>query len=417
MDVFAERRQRLKERLRDEAGAQPGAALFFSGVEHGLGAFSPDPTFYYLTGVGAPDAAYLVALSAGRAQEILLLPPADPARERWSGKTLHAGGLAPSAEPDEARQAALKATGQESVLAAYQLEECLHRPLREARFLYLELPCDALAGPVGLAQEWAERIRRRYPALQIRNARFLTGDMRRVKDAHELERMREAMAVTAEAHGAVARVLAPGLREYEIRAVVEYVFTSRGAESLAFPSIVGSGPNACVLHHGTGERAMGRGELVVCDVGARLRHYCADLTRTYPVSGRFSRRQARVYETVLGAQEAALAAAKPGVLLRDVHEAAHGHIEKAGFGKHFFHGTSHYLGLEAHDAGSTEKPLEPGVVITVEPGIYLADEALGVRIEDDVLITADGCEVMTDFPREIKDIEKLLSRPRKKFVF
>lgn len=417
MDVFAGRRQRLKERLLEEAGGRAGVALFFSGTEHGLAPFSPDPTFYYLTGVAVPDAAYLVALSPGRAQEILLLPPPDPAKERWSGKALNAGGLTPSAEPDEARRAALEATGQETLSASYQLEECLRRPLREARFFYLDLPADAMAAPVGPAQEWAGRIRRRYPALEVRNARFIAGEMRRVKDGLELERMREAMAVTVEAHRAVTRVLAPGLREYELRAVVEYVFTSRGAEAAAFPSIVGSGPNACVLHHGTGRRTLGRGELVVCDVGARKDQYCADVTRTYPVSGRFTKRQARVYEAVLEAQAAAFGAAKPGALLRDVHEAARAVIEKAGFGKHFYHGTSHYLGLEAHDSGSVESPLEPGVVITVEPGIYLAEESLGVRIEDDVLVTRSGAEVMTDFPRKINEIERLLSRPRRKLVF
>jgi Xaa-Pro aminopeptidase len=417
MDVFAGRRQRLKERLLVEADGRPGVALFFSGTEYGPAPFSPDPTFYYLTGVTVPDAAYLVALSPGRAQEILLLPPPDPAKERWSGKALNAGGLTPSAEPDEARRAALEATGQETLSASYQLEECLRRPLREARFLYLDLPSDAIAALPGVAQEWAWRLRRRYPALEVRDARFIAGEMRRVKDDHELARMREAMAVTVEAQRAVTRVLAPGLREYLLRAVVEYVFTSRGAEAVAFPSIVGSGPDACVLHHGTGRRTLDRGELVVCDVGARKEQYCADVTRTYPVSGRFTKRQARVYETVLEAQAAAVAAAKPGAFLRDVHEAARSVIEKAGFGKHFFHGTSHYLGLEAHDSGSVESPLEPGVVITVEPGIYLADEALGVRIEDDVLITAEGCEVMTDFSREISDIEKLLARPRKKLIF
>ena len=412
-DAFSRRRQRLTKRLLAEAAGKNGAALFFSGVEHPLMPFSPNPNFYYLTGVTIPGAAYLVSLSPQKVQELLLLPPADPAKERWTGKGLHAGGLTPAAEPDADRRRALEETRQDAISANYQLEESLARPLKDAEFLYLDLPWDGLQGPIGLAQEWAERLKRRLPALEIRDAGREVADLRSVKDASELERMREAMAVTAEAHRTVARLLRPGLREYEVRAAVEYVFTSRGAETQAFPSIVGSGPNSCVLHYGAGERILEAGEVVVCDVGCRKGSYCADVTRTYPVSGKFTKRQAEVYQVVLGAQAAAIAAAKPGAFVRDLHAAATEHIEKAGFAKFFFHGTSHYLGLEAHDAGTYEKPLEPGMVITVEPGIYIAQEALGVRIEDDLLITEKGSEVMTNVAKEIGDIEKILAGPRK----
>ena len=360
-----------------------------------------------------PGAAYLLSVSPQKIQELLLLPPADPAKDRWTGKGLHAGGLTPSAEPDADRRKALEETRQSAISANYQLEECLTRPLKDAEFLYLDLPWHGLQSPGGMAQEWAERLRRHLPALEIRDAGRLVADLRCVKDATELERMREAMAITAEAHRAIAKILKPGLKEYEVKAAVEYVFTSRGAQALAFPTIVGSGPNSCVLHYGAGDRVLQAGELVVCDVGCRKGYYCADVTRTYPVSGRYTKRQAEVYGIVLGAQAAAIAAAKPGAHVRDVHAAATAHIEKTGLGKFFFHGTSHYLGLEAHDAGSYEKPLEPGAVITVEPGIYIAREGLGVRIEDDVLITEKGSEILTDAPKEVGDIEKLLRVPRK----
>jgi Xaa-Pro aminopeptidase len=414
MDVFSRRRKRLTERLLAAAAGRSGGALFFSGVDHPLMPFSPNPNFYYLTGVVVPGAAYLLSLSPQKGQELLLLPPGDPAKDRWTGKGLHSGGLTPHAEPDAERRRALKETGQGAISASYQLEDCLARPLKEAEFLYLDFPSEGLQSPIGLSQEWAERLKRRFPALEIRDAGRVVADLRFVKDGEELEKMREAAAITAEAHRTVTRLLKPGLREYEVRAAVEYVFTSRGAQNPAFPSIVGSGPNSCVLHYGTGERTLEAGEVVVCDVGCRKGFYCADVTRTYPVSGKFTKRQAEVYRVVLGAQAAAIAVAKPGVYVRDIHAAAADHIEKAGFGKFFFHGTSHYLGLEAHDPGSYERPLEPGAVITVEPGIYIAEERLGVRIEDDLAITREGSEVMTDVPKEIGDIEKLLAGPRRK---
>jgi len=161
---------------------------------------------------------------------------------------------------------------------------------------------------------------------------------------------------------------------------------------------------------------MKSGDLVVCDIGCRKDYYCADVTRTYPVSGRFSRRQAQVYDVVLQAREAAMAAVKPGAYVRDVHKAATNAISKEGFGKYFFHGTSHYLGLEAHDAGSYERPLEPGVVLTIEPGVYIADESLGVRIEDDVVVTSQGCDLLSRCPTDRRTIEKSLAARRRAIV-
>ncbi len=413
-DIHSRRREAFKDRLLKDAAGRPGAALFFSGEESGLQAFSPDPTFYYLTGVDVPHAALAFIMAQGKVSEALFLPESDPAAERWTVKSLAAGNLTPEVEPDETRAAAAKTTGIGSISPYHQIEGALQRPMREAELLYLDFPGDGSAG--GPPQLFAERMRGRYPYLEIRHGGRLAADLRRVKDREEVRLMREAMAVTAEAHRAVLRHLRPGLSEREVQAIVEYVFTSQGAQALAFPSIVGSGPYSCILHYEKNARTMRAGDLVVVDIGCRKDLYCADVTRTYPVSGRFTKRQARVYDAVLEAQAAAVAAVKPGVLVRDVHQAAVESIAKAGFGKYFFHGTSHYLGLEAHDVGSYEKTLEPGVVITVEPGVYIAHEAIGVRIEDDVLVTAKGAEVLTKPPRDRASIEKALAAKRRTIV-
>ena len=417
-DHHARRRQALKDRFKADAGGRPWLALIFSGEERNLQVFMPDPTFYYLTGVESPNAMLFLASTPRQDLEILLLPATDPAKERWTGKVLSSGGLTPDCQPDALRTLAGAQTGVPggSIGIFQQLEDALVRPMREVDVVYMNFPEDTPPGQVGWVQHFADRLRASNPHLQFRHAARLAGDLRRIKDRGELEKMRAAMAITDEAQRAVLGHLRPGMKEYEIQAIVEYTFKALGAEHLAFPSIIGSGPFSCILHYDKNRRATRRGDLVICDIGCRKDLYCADVTRTYPVSGKFTRRQHQVYDTVLAAQEAALGVARPGALVKDVHQAAADAIAKAGFAPYFFHGTSHYLGIEAHDSGSYDLPLEPGTVITIEPGIYIAEEELGVRIEDDVLITRTGAERMTNAPRDAGDIEKLLGRPRKTLV-
>jgi Xaa-Pro aminopeptidase len=414
MDRYAARRERFQARLLESAEGKAAVALFFSGAEQGLQGFLVDPGFYYLTGIETAGAALAFSAAGGKVTQALFLPESDPAGERWTGKVLAAGGLTRSADPDEVRREASRATGVEAISPYHHLDAALARPLGDAELLYLDFRREGfLPGPV---EAFAERIVRRYSYLQVRHGGRLLGDLRRVKDPHEIELMRESVRITDEAHQAVLRHLRPGLAEYEIQALVEYLFKSQGSRHLAFASIVGSGPNSCVLHYERNDRRMKRGDLVVCDIGCRKDFYCADVTRTYPVSGRFTRRQAKVYGIVLDAQLAAIEAARPGAYVRDLHAAATQVISKAGFARQFFHGTGHYLGLEAHDAGSTEKPLEPGVVVTVEPGVYLADENLGVRIEDDVLVTEGGAEVLSSAPKAAAEVERALSARRRVIV-
>jgi Xaa-Pro aminopeptidase len=414
-DLYAGRRAKLKGLMKEDALGRPTMALIFSGEERHLEPFTPDPTFFYLTGVESPGALLFLARTPRQDMEVLLLPATDPAKERWTGKLLSAGGLTTDCQPDGLRAEAGAKTGiSASTIGAFeQLEEVLIRPMREAAVVYMNFPEDMPPGQVGLVQHFADRLRTTNPHLQFRHAGRMVGDLRRVKDGMELDRMRAAMAVTDEAQRAVLGHLRSGMAEYEIQALIEYVFRARGAQQVAFPSIIGSGPNSCFLHYDKNRRVAKRGDLVICDVGCRKDLYCADVTRTYPVGGKFTKRQRKVYDTVLAAHDAAIAAAKPGVFVRDVHQAASEVIARAGFAPYFFHGTSHYLGIDPHDAGSYDLALEPGVVITVEPGIYIAAEELGVRIEDDVLITEKGAETMTLCPRDPGEIEKLLARPRK----
>jgi Xaa-Pro aminopeptidase len=231
--------------------------------------------------------------------------------------------------------------------------------------------------------------------------------MRRLKDADEVARLEEAIAVTGDAVTAAMAAARPGMVEHELEGEMLRVYRSRGA-GLSFESIVASGPNACFGHYRDNSRRIEAGELVLLDTGGSVGGYRADVTRTFPVDGRFTARQREVYEAVLDAERQAIASVRPGVTLGDVHARAFDVIEAAGFGPAFYHGTAHYLGLHTHDVGDPFAPLEPGAVITVEPGIYLPDEAIGIRIEDDVLVTEGGRRVLTEaIPKELEEVEAM----------
>ena len=255
-----------------------------------------------------------------------------------------------------------------------------------------------------------EALERDRPDLVVRDAARAFARVRAVKSDEEVARIRRACEITCAGLREAMRSCRPGMAEFELQAVLEYVCRRGGAPRQAFPSIVGSGPNSTVLHYHANRRRIEDGDLVLMDVGGEYMGYAADVTRTFPASGRYSAEQAAVYDVVLRAQAAAIAAVRPGATLRDVHQAARSVIEKAGHGPAFLHSTSHYVGLDVHDPGPGG-PLRPGMVLTVEPGIYLVEKGLGIRIEDTVLVTEKGAEVLSPgAPKERSAIEALMRK-------
>jgi Xaa-Pro aminopeptidase len=233
-----------------------------------------------------------------------------------------------------------------------------------------------------------------------------------------MRRLRRAIDITAEAQREAMRAVSPGMFEYEIEAIIEYTFRRNGAERVGFPSIVGSGPNSVTLHYDKNRRQTEAGDLVVMDIGAEWGYYTADVTRTVPVSGRFTTRQRTVYDIVLGAQQAAIDAVKPGVTIAELTRIAQQYMEtnsgdvcgSESCRRYFLHGLSHWLGMDVHDVGDYARPLEPGMVLTIEPGIYIASEQIGVRIEDDILVTATGHEILSGAaPRTADEIETAMA--------
>ena len=357
--------------------------------------------FFYLTGLETAGSwLIMIGRDTGPNEVVLYIPPRDSAEERWTGPTL---GPGPEA-------AAL--TGIAEVRPSTEVQADLATLTPPNWRVFAELGATALD---------TAAVRALFPStapLTIADLRTVTAALRLIKDADELARLRHAIGVSTQAIREAMRTVAPGQYEYELEATIETVFRRGGAERVGFPSIVGSGPNSTTLHYDKNRRQMLAGDLVVTDVGAEFGYYTADVTRTFPVSGRFTPRQRAIYELVLATQQAAIDSVRPGLTVQALNTIARNYM-RAHSGSlcgespcdgYFPHGLSHWLGMDVHDVGDYRTPLAPGMVLTVEPGIYLPEEALGVRIEDDVLVTATGHELLSgDAPRQPADIEKLMA--------
>jgi Xaa-Pro aminopeptidase len=256
-------------------------------------------------------------------------------------------------------------------------------------------------------------------AIRVGDLSLETAPLRLVKDDDELTRLRKAITLTTGAEREAMATIKPGVYEYEAEAVIEYAFRRGGAERLGFPSIVGSGPNSVALHYDKNRRKMEAGDVVVMDIGAEFGYLTADVTRTAPVSGTFTPRQRAIYRLVLATQQTAIDSVRPGIDIPRLNQIARAYLQahsdtlcgNVSCDKYFVHGLSHWLGMDVHDVGALRTPLAPGMVLTVEPGIYLPQEGLGVRIEDDVLVTADGHEVLSSgAPRQPEEVEALVRR-------
>jgi Xaa-Pro aminopeptidase len=392
---YASRRAELRKAL------PSGVAVLFGRAETDTddlrSGFFQEPNFYYLTGWMQPGAVLVIE----PARDILFLPAKDPEAEKWTGSKA-------SAQDKDA--AAL--TGFEHVMAAPRLETELLKLLEQYPHLY------ALKGTAGAA-----KLEKLAPMREILDARPAIAKLRMKKSREEIALIERSTNVSLEAHRAAWKRAAPGLYEYQIAATMESVMTESGCERPAYAPIIGAGPNSVFLHYSRLRRRMDSGEILLMDVAAECSGYASDITRTIPVGGKFNKRQREIYEIVLGAQNAAIAAIKPGMTIgkttpNSVYKIAYDYINSHGkdlhgdpLGKYFTHGLGHHVGLEVHDASDPSAPLEAGMVITVEPGIYIPEENLGVRIEDVVLVTENGSKLLSAaLPREPGEIEKTIAR-------
>ncbi|MFN3325945.1 MAG: aminopeptidase P N-terminal domain-containing protein [Bryobacteraceae bacterium] len=360
--------------------------------------FFQESNFYYLTGWNEPGAILMMtATRQGQGEEFLFLPARDPEAEKWTGR---------KAAPDD--DGIADRTGFAAVLPGASFEERFRQALSAAASIHT---------PSGLPA--VEKIKTLAPLREVADLRPAIARLRMKKSPAELELIRRSIRATIAAHRAAWERLQPGIHEHQIIGTMVGHYLGQGCERSAYTPIVGSGPNSTVLHYARGARRIEAGDVVLMDVGAECAGYAADITRTLPANGRFTARQREIYEIVLGAQKAAIAAVRPGMRLgrgteNSLYQIAYDYIDSHGvdargerLGKYFTHGIGHHVGLDVHDADVPGTPLEPGMVITIEPGIYIPEENLGIRIEDIVLVTETGAEVLTrDLPKEIREIER-----------
>jgi len=353
-----------------------------------------EPNFLYLTGWDEPGARLLLTPSG----EILFLPHHNERLEHYVGKRT-------AANDANARTI----TGFSEVLPIERFEAELDQALTTSEKIYTLLNTP-----------FAEKLKILYPFRDVAEAAPMIAKLRMKKSPAELAEIQRATDVSLEGHRAAWKRMAAGLYEYQLQATLVDTFLEHGCEDVAYFPIVGSGPNSTVLHYSSNHRRMDRGELVVIDSAAQCDDYASDITRTAPVSGKFTKRQREIYEIVLGAQNAAIAAAKPGIRLsgpvsltqiaKDYMDAHGKDLHGEPLGKYFIHGIGHQVGLQVHDA-TVDGPLEAGMVVTIEPGIYIPEENIGVRIEDVILVTENGAKLLSAaLPREPDEIEKAVAK-------
>ena len=431
MDVttYAERRAAFMERMGEGVAIIPAApqSTRSNDVEY---RYRQDNDLLYLTGFPEPNSLCVLSPRHESERFVLFVQPRDREKETWTGKRYGTEG-------------AKEAFGADVAYTIDQVKEVLPGHLAGADRVYFAPGRDErmntlIQGLLDASRSGRARTGRGLVALV--DPASLLHEMRLFKSAGELDLMRKAVAASERAHAAAMRAARDGACEYELEALLEYHFRAAGGSGMAYPSIVASGANATILHYTQNDRRMRDGDLVLIDAGAEFDGYCSDVTRTFPVAARYSQPQRRIYETVLRAQKEGIALVRPGVSMEDIHRRATevlveglldigllsgkaGElIEKGEHARFYMHRTGHWLGLDVHDVGQYRidgavRPLEPGMVLTVEPGLYIAEDldgvsddyrGIGVRIEDDVLVTDAGHEVLSAaIPKEVDAIEAI----------
>ncbi|RBW48963.1 Xaa-Pro aminopeptidase [Marinobacter sp. F3R11] len=429
---FAERRRKLMERMAPDSIAIIPAAPERVRNRDVLHPFRQDSDFQYLTGFGEPEA--VLALIPGReyGESVLFCKEKDPEKELWDGFLVGPEG-------------AIEGYGLDDAFPVSDIDDILPGMIEGRSRVYYPLGKDQ--GFDTRVMDWVKVLRSKvksgaHPPGEFVSLEHLLHDLRLYKSANEIKAMARAGEISAEAHVRAMKRARKGGNEYNLEAELIHTFMEHGARSTAYPSIVGSGANGCILHYIENTAPLHEGDLVLIDAGCEVECYASDITRTFPVSGKFSPEQRAVYDVVLESQYAAIDAVRPGNHWNHPHEAAlrvltaglidlgilTGTVDDAiaseAFKPFFMHRTGHWLGLDVHDVGDYKvgeawRLLEPGMVLTVEPGLYIApnntdvDEkwrGIGIRIEDDVVVTKEGCRVLTNgVPKTVDEIEALMA--------
>ncbi|KHD15142.1 aminopeptidase P family protein [Clostridium butyricum] len=375
--------------------------------------FTPDRNFYYLTGISEENHIVVLSKFNNEISEKLFLKEIDLAKEMWNGKTLR---------DFEAKEI----SGIEDTVYMNEFYGYLNRLIKGAEEinLYLDLDRQNYCEEDSNGNKFAEVFKGKYPQVIIKNVSSNITPLRMIKSKSEIAEMQRAIDITIDGVGSLMKNAKAGMKEYELEAYFDFVCKTNGAKDFAFRTIAAAGKNATTLHYVENNSEIKNDDLILFDLGAQWNFYNADITRTFPVGGKFTDRQKQVYEAVLRVNKAVIEKIKPGVVYKELNAWATDLIaeeciklgiikEKKDVSKYYWHSIGHNLGLDTHDVEPQGRNFvfEEGMVFTVEPGIYISEESIGIRIEDDVLVTADGCEVLTKgMMKEVSEIEAFMKR-------
>ena len=426
---FSERRDLLAGKVLEDSAIIVSAASVKSRISDTEYSYRQDSNFYYLSGYEEPESLILIRPNQDKERFIIFCRDRDPLREQWDGFRTGQEGV-------------IQDYGADAAYSINSIDEIMPKLLEGAKNIYFSMsaPC----GVDAKISSWVEDIRKNTrsgaePPQNLLSLDSILHEMRLIKESDEMDLMKQAANITTEAHIRAMQSVRPGMYEYQLEAEYLYAFNKNGARSPAYNSIVGGGNNSCILHYVENNAELKDGDLVLVDAGCEYQYYASDVTRTFPVNGKFSPEQREIYSIVLEAHKQSMEQAKPGNKWNLMHDKSvevivegllsigllQGSrdeiIDKGEYSKFYMHRIGHWLGMDVHDVGSYKqdgdwRPLEEGMVMTVEPGIYILDsmegvddkwKGIGVRIEDDIAITESGFEILTpDVPRTIEEVEQ-----------
>ena len=416
MAEFELRRNKLFDKMEENS-----MAILFAGTskitsEDEFFPFVVNRNFYYLTGITQENSVLILIKTIGENKSYLFIDPYDPVKERWTGKRIN---------PEEAKAA----SEMKNVYFTSSLESILSLVLDKKEYgkirsIYVDMTPEIKISKEKYTTDFIETIKNKYAEIIVKDVYPLVMRMRMVKSEEEIENLREAIKKTNLGINKLIMNLYEGRYEYELADLFEFNGREKGKNNLAFDTIIASGENATCLHYPTQDAMIKENDLVLFDLGYRHNLYCADISRTYPVNGKFEGMQKKIYEAVLNCNKAVISYIKEGLTIKDLQEFTINYLKNEcirmkimsptdDIKKYYIHNVSHHLGLDTHDAADRSLPLEAGNVITVEPGLYFPDLKIGVRIEDDVLVTHARAEVLSGgIIKEINDIEKMFKTRR-----
>lgn len=410
-NFFINNRKKLADKMEDNS-----LVVLFAGKAPYKSAdykydFTTNRNFYYMAGIDEESVVLLISKVKGKTTEYLFIKRHDPIMAKWVGATI-------------TEEKAKEVSGVENIKLLENLYNFIGSQIdgNNIETMYFDLERQEFKMEASEGLKFSKEILEIYPYVRVKNIYKDIACMRMIKDSHEVKKIEQAIAITKEGIELMMKNSKPDVMEYEIEAYFNYCLTKNGVRDRAFPTIAAAGVNATILHYDKNNSKAKEGDLILFDLGAQYGFYNADITRTFPVNGRFTERQKQIYSIVLDAMKAVEKAAKPGITFKELNEVCKSVLiagckeiglikEDSEISKYYYHGVGHHLGLDTHDVGDGSVPLCPGMVLTNEPGLYIEEENIGIRIEDDLLVTEDGCiNLSKDIIKEIKDIEEFMNK-------